>query len=73
MSEIPLIGGITFNFTESDYVPPTWSGSIYNFCEAFGTLNQIYSDNDYVYAATNNGLSIIDMTDEEKIGYINYN
>jgi hypothetical protein len=70
---MPTIGGITFDFTESGYVSPTWSGSIYSFGEAFGTLHQIYSDEDCVYAATNAGLSIIDMIEEEKIGYINYN
>lgn len=36
-------------------------------------INQIYSDEDYVFATTNSGLYIIDMAEEEKIGYINYN
>ena len=37
------------------------------------TINQIYSDDDYVFATTNSGLSVIDMSAEEEIGYINYN
>ena len=36
-------------------------------------INQIYSDDNYVFATTNSGLSIICMPAEEEIGYINYN
>lgn len=73
VSGVSIIGGITFNFTESGYNAPTWSGSTYTFGESFGTLNQIYSDADYVYAATNRGLSVVSMLAEEEVGYINYN
>lgn len=73
VSGVPIIGGIIFNFTESGYNPPIWSGSTYSFGEEFGTLRQIYSDDDYVFAATNRGLSITSMAAEEEIGYINYN
>ena len=34
------------------------------------TLNQIYSDSNYVYAVTTSGLDIIDKTEEDKIAYI---
>ena len=73
VSGVPIIGGITFNFTESGYIPPTYSGSTYSFGEAFGILRQIYSDNDHVFAATDRGLSVVSMSAEEEIGYINYN
>lgn len=73
VSGVPIIGGITFNFTESGYASPTWSGSVYSFGEVFGTLNQIYSDDYYVYAATNRGLSVVSMSAEREIGYIGYN
>ena len=36
------------------------------------TLNQIWSDGDYVFAVTNSGLNIVDMDLEQKIAYINY-
>ncbi len=36
-------------------------------------LNQIWSDDYYVYAATSSGLDIIDKTEEQKIAYINNN
>jgi hypothetical protein len=35
-------------------------------------LNQIWTDEDYVYAAINIGFDIIDITTESKIGYIEY-
>jgi hypothetical protein len=37
-----------------------------------GILNQIWTDEDYVYAVTTSGLNIIDITTESKIGYIEY-
>lgn len=30
VSGVPLIGGITFDFTEGGYIPPTWSGAYYD-------------------------------------------
>ena len=33
VSGVPLIGGITFDFTVGGYVAPTWSGAIYSFEE----------------------------------------
>lgn len=34
VSGVPFIGGITFDFTESGYLAPTWSGTLYSFGEA---------------------------------------
>lgn len=102
VSGVPIIGGITFNFTESGYSPPTWSGGVYSFGEAAEELdcytawvesntgqwtecnqdqwnvcfnhllNQIWSDNNYVYAAITFGMDIISMSAEQKIAYIEH-
>ena len=73
VSGVPIIGGLTFDFTESGYTPPSASGTVYNFYYSAFVLNQIWSDDDYVYAACDFGLDIIDKIEEEKIAYINNN
>jgi len=73
VSGVPIIGGITFNFNVGGYIPPSASGTIYNFQYSEYTLNQIWSDDDYIYAATSFGLDIIDKIEEDKIAYIHYN
>lgn len=102
VSGVPIIGGITFNFTEGGYSPPTWSGGVYSFGGAAEELdcytawvesnigqwtecnqdqwnvcfnhllNQIWSDNNYVYAAITFGMDIISMSAEQKIAYIEH-
>ncbi len=101
VSGVPIIGGIIFDFTESGYAAPTWSGGVYSFGEAVeldcylawvesntgqwsesnqnqwnvcfnDLLNQIWSDDDYVYAAITFGLDIISMAAEQKIAYIEH-
>ena len=62
VSGVPLIGGFTFDFTEGGYLPPTWSGAVYSFASSI--LNQVWTDDDYVYAATNVGVAVIDITTE---------
>lgn len=37
------------------------------------TLRQIWTDNDYVYVALDDGLDIYNVTSESKIAYVNYN
>lgn len=71
VSGVPLVGGITFDFIEGGYVSPTWGGATYSFASSL--LNQIWSNEDHVYAATTVGLSIIDITTEAEIAYIEYN
>ena len=44
--------------------------STYEWGFTVGVLNQIWSDDDYVYAACDFGLDIIDKTEEEKMSYI---
>ena len=68
------ISGMLFNFDDTDYVAPSWSGDVYNFGveeEEFSTLYQVYTDANYVYAATSVGLGIYDIASEEKCAYIN--
>ncbi len=65
-----VINGGTFNFTEDGYTPPSASGTIYNFEYTGFTLNQIWKDDDYVYAAHDSGLEVIEIDSEEKIAYI---
>ncbi len=66
-----ISGGI-FNFT-GDYTPPESSGEIYNFTNAEPyVLYQIYTD-EFIYAATSEGLKIIEITGGEEYAYINYN
>lgn len=67
---IPTISGGVFNFTEAGYTPPTWSGSSYEF--EVVKLNEIYTDPQYVYAAIDTGLDIIDIDKERKCAYIEY-
>lgn len=56
------ISGSIFNFTESGYAPPTWSGAdTYSFGSFTHSVRQIYTDNYTTYAATGEGLSIFDL------------
>lgn len=69
---IPTITGSTFNFT-GEYFPPSWSGThTYNFGAGFPNVNQIWADNDYVFAACPNGLNIIDIASELQYSFITY-
>ena len=65
-----VIHGGIFDFFESGYTPP-YSGIHYNFQHSIYILNQIWSDDNYVYAACDFGLDVIDKTAEERIAYIN--
>jgi len=67
---VPTINGGVFNFTETGYTPPTWSGASYEFGGV--ELNEIYTDSEYVYAALGTGLDIIDIEHERKCAYIEY-
>lgn len=71
VSGVPIIGGITFNFTESGYTPPSASGTTYNF-PGSSVLNQIWTDDNYVYAATSINLSVIGLISEEYEAYVTY-
>ena len=70
---IPTIGGYTFNFTGS-YTAPTWSGTHYYDFNAggFNNVKQIWTDEDYVYAATLSGLNIIEIESEKKYAQLTY-
>ena len=68
-----IYGGI-FDFTEGGYSAPTWSGSTYTFGAGLaGEVNQIWTDSDYVYVATNAELSITDIESELVYAYISGN
>jgi len=70
ISGVPYIDIGTYNFTEGGYTPPTWSGSTYNFGEGLaGTLKQIWTDDDYVYAAVSQEFAIIEIESELKYAY----
>ena len=71
---IPTISGGILNFTESGYTSPTWSGSIYNFTSYVPGISQIYQIwvDDYVYAATSDGLEIYDTVSESLYSYVTY-
>jgi hypothetical protein len=69
---ITTITGSTFNFTD-EYFPPSWSGThIYNFGKGFPNVNQIWADNDYVFAACAEGLNIIDIASELQYSFVTY-
>lgn len=59
-------------WTESNIVQWTDDNQFQWTFYAAEILNQIWTDEDYVYAVTNIGLDIIDITTESKIGYIEY-
>jgi len=59
-------------WTESNIVQWTDDNQLQWIPYAAEILNQIWTDEDYVYATTNVGLDIIDITTESKIGYIEY-
>ena len=67
---LPTISGGIFDFTTGGYTPPTWSGSTYNFGSL--EIRQVWTDADYVYAATDNGLSIYELSSEQTYAYITY-
>jgi hypothetical protein len=70
---IPILGGYTFNFTGS-YTAPAWSGyHYYDFTIGdFRYVNQIRSDNNYVYSATLGGLYITDIESEQGYAKVTY-
>jgi hypothetical protein len=69
---ITTITGSTFDFT-GEYFPPSWSGThTYNFGAGFPNVNQIWADNDYVFAACLEGLNIIDIASELQYSFITY-
>jgi len=59
-------------WTESNVVQWTDDNQSQWIPYAAEILNQIWTDENYVYAAINVGLDIIDITTESKIGYIEY-
>ncbi len=60
---ITTISGGIFDFTESGYIPPTWSGTTYLFGDVIqSTLYQIWTDSNYIYCATEEGLAIVPIT-----------
>ena len=66
-----ISGGI-FNFTEGGYSAPTWSGiNTYNFTGAL-CLYQIYSDDTFIFAATNKGLRVYNLENDKLCAYIEY-
>ena len=70
---IPTITGSIFNFTGS-YTPPTWDGfHYYNFTTGeFDNVRQVWTDENYVYAATSAGLNIIDLDSEIRYAQATY-
>jgi len=72
ISGAEYIDGGIFDFTEGGYTPPTWSGSTYSFgAGVLGTINQIWTDSNYVYTATTQELAIVSIETEQKYAYIN--
>jgi len=71
ISGASYISGGTFNFSAGGYIPPSWSGSEYNFGGSVeGTINQVWADSDYVYTATTEEFTVFDG--ELKSAYITY-
>jgi hypothetical protein len=69
-----LSGGI-FNFTDGTYTPVSWSGSVFNFTHGLATdftLNQIWTDDNYVYMAINLGCYFVDVDTETTVAFINH-
>jgi hypothetical protein len=72
ISGATYIDGGIFNFTEEGYVAPSWSGSEYTFGTGLaGTVNQIWTDDTYVYTATTETLAIYEIESELQYAYIN--
>ena len=68
---------ITFNFNDATYIPPDLFGGIYNFtnglsAEIVGYLNQVYTDNTYIYTATSTGLILYTITNSRPFAYVSY-
>jgi hypothetical protein len=68
---IPTISGGTFNFTIDGYSAPSFSGATYNLGGVGEAFYQVWTD-DYVYAATSEGLKIYDITSEGEYAYVTY-
>lgn len=68
---ITISGGI-FNFTQHGYTAPTWSGSeVYNFTKKVTSLYQIYTNDSFIFSATNKGLDIYNIASENICAFIN--
>lgn len=66
MPIIPVISGGIFNFTETGYSPPTYSGAVYEFGI---NVRQIWSDENYIYTSTVSGLNVYDIDTERTYAY----
>jgi len=76
MSYIPPNGNnANLIFIESGYIAPAGFDADLVLGLEIGEdeIFQIYTDQDYVFAATEKGLAIYDIISEEKYAYINYN
>jgi len=67
---VPTISGGVFNFSDTGYTPPDWTGASYDLSSV--KLNEIYTDSTYVFAALEVGLDLIDIESEDKCAYITY-
>lgn len=68
---ITISGGI-FNFTQHGYTAPTWSGSeVYNFTKKVTSLYQIYTNDSFIFSATNKGLDVYNIASENICAFIN--
>lgn len=68
----PLGNNANLNLYQDYYAPVASSGDLH-FLDEVGTLYQIWTDENYVYAATSNGLDIYEVTnDMNPYGYVTY-
>jgi hypothetical protein len=68
---------VIFNFTDSTYTPPSLTGGVYNFTHGLGSvsigyLNQVYTDQTYIYTATSTGLFIYDLSESAVVAFTTY-
>lgn len=68
----PSTNNIYTNLSQGSYTPKDWRGSTFDIGLTAFTLNQIWTDDNYVYAATSNGTDIYQVVSEKKYAYIEY-
>lgn len=69
----PSTDNIYTNLSQGSYSPKGWQGSTFDVGGlGVGTLNQIWTDANYVFVANSMGLDIYEITSESKYAYIQY-